>query len=56
MLDQAECIAELDSTNESDKVYKVYNFDQEPQLPVANCADVEMKDDSTTNASPDQWT
>ena len=30
MLDQADCIAELDSTNESDKVYKVVNFDQEP--------------------------
>ena len=30
MLDQAECIAEVDSTNESEKVYKVFAYDQEP--------------------------
>ena len=52
MLDHAECIADLDSTNETEKVYKVFNYDHE-LTDNKNDGDVEMKDDATTNSSPD---
>ena len=55
MLDRAECIADLDSTNESEKVYKVFNYDLE-LTDHKNDGDIEMKDDTTTNASPDAIT
>lgn len=51
MLDKAECIAELDSTSESVKVMKVFNFEED--INQHQNGDVEMKDDATTNASPD---
>ena len=53
MLDQAECILDSDSTEESVKVFKVFNFNQDDDQNRAD-GDVEMKDDATTNASPDQ--
>ena len=54
MLDRAECIGELDSTDESDKIYKVFNYDLETSKD--QNADIDMKDEVTTNASPDQLT
>ena len=52
MLDSAECIADLDSTNESDKIYKVYNYEKDVTDQKGD-VDADMKDDATTNASPD---
>jgi hypothetical protein len=53
MIDQAECILDSDSTEESVKVFKVFNHNEDEDLNRPD-GDVEMKDDATTNASPDQ--
>ena len=58
MIDKAECIAEYSTSadlanddSQSLKVLKIFNYEDTLE---ARQDDIEMRDDTTTNASPDQ--
>lgn len=48
----AECIRDPESNNDSEKVYKVFNYNNNEGV----VDQMKGDDDTTTNASPDQFT
>ena len=52
MMEMAECIRDPESNNDSEKVYKVFNYNNNEGV----VDQMKGDDDTTTNASPDQFT